>query len=295
VNVDVGADGIALFAFSVESNTLLYPRITPEPLNRNAIYTTSEVAIISVLWDIFDGLNENFDSLSLGFGPIWDVLTFWRSAPPVPPITMESFWDSFGTVQPAFLNITKDRQMEFLRDSFETDDVPNPNRKATLGSQEHHTLFPEGDIDYIAFDATMGQPYIVETLNLKNGADTFLEILDGDGQTVLGRNDDMNQQNPDSKIYKDGCNTWTPVCVNFDSNGNCLDTRFQAISSPSCPNGPPAFPVRDQDTHDNPFPSRITFTAPRTGFFYAKVYHSPKAPPSTGRYGSYDFRVTISP
>ncbi len=293
VNVDVGIDGEPLFAFTVESDKLLYPNITPEPLNRDGIYTTSEVAIISVLWDIFDGPNENFDTLSLGFSSIWDVLTFWRSAPPVPPITIESFWDSFGSAHPSFLNITGDRRMEFAKDLFEDDNAPRPTRKLLgLGELEHHTLFPEGDIDYIAFDAVMGQQYIVETLNLTNGADTFLEILDVDGQTVLARNDDMNQQNPDSKPYIDGCNTWAPVCVQFDSNGICLDTRLQARSSPSCPNGPPGFPVKDEDTHDNPFPSQIIFTAPATGIFYAKVYRSPNAPPSTGRYGSYNFHVT---
>jgi hypothetical protein len=293
VNVDIGITEEPLFAFSVESNSLLQPKITPEPLNRDGIYTTSEVAIIGVLWDIFDGLNETFDSLSLGFGPIWDILTFWKSAPPVSPITMESFWNSFGSVQPSFLNITNDRRMEFVKDPFEDDDTPRPARKLPgLGEAEHHTLYPEGDVDVIAFDAVMGQQYIVETLNLANGADTFLEVLDRDGQTVLARNDDMNQQNPDIKIYRDGCNTWgDTVCLQQDSQGNCTDVRFITRSSPACPNAQPGFPVLDGDSA-NPFPSRITLTAPATGIFYAKVYRSPNAPPSTGRYGSYDFRIT---
>jgi hypothetical protein len=287
LNVDVGVDGFTQFAFSIDTKSPFFPR-------NGSTLTTSEVAVSSVLWDIFDGIDSNADNLSLGFGPIWDILNLWKETPAPPLITMEAFWDSFGMVQPAFLSITSARQMEFFEDSFESqnDDQPNPNRKIGI-SAEHHTFFPAGDVDHIAFEAVADRQYDVETLNLTNGADTFIEILDIDGQTILARNDDVNQ-NASTKVYKDGCNTWTPICLQFDSNGNCVDQRLQPITwpTPSCPNRRPIFPVRDEDSQDNPFPSRISFTAPVAGIYYAKVHRSPNAPPSTSRYGSYDFRIT---
>ncbi len=287
LQVDVGVDGTAQFAFSIDSKSPFF-------FNSSSIFTTNEVAVSSVLWDIFDQIDPNTnDYLSLGFGPIWDTLTFWRSTPPSSLITMEAFWNSFGEVQPAFLNITRERQMEFLKDGFENDNTPLTSRLATPGTSEHHTLFPEGDVDYIAFNGVMSQSYTAETLNLKNGVDTFLEIVDATGN-VLASND-----NTDGRVYQDGCNTWETVCVKFDSNGKCIDQRLQPRVDPSCPNGQVVLVgvLRDGVNDKDPFPSRIIFSAPATGTFYARVSRSPKAPPSTGRYGSYDFRVTqvISP
>ncbi|MGH7272959.1 MAG: hypothetical protein ACREIQ_00675, partial [Nitrospiria bacterium] len=126
VNVDVGVDGPALFAFSIDSNSLLFPPIAPGQLEKSVIYTTSEIAVCSVLWDIFDDLlfpdESAFDNLSLGFGPIWNILRLWKATPP-PTVTMETFWNEFGQVQPEFipqnLSITRERQMEFFSDACE--------------------------------------------------------------------------------------------------------------------------------------------------------------------------------
>jgi hypothetical protein len=293
VNMDVGLDGVPFFAFSIDSNQLLSEGNLS--LEKNAIYTTSEVAVASVLWDIYDNLanpQETFDSLSLGFGPIWDILNFWKNEPTPPIISMEAFWDSFGTVQPAFINIVAERGMEISEDSFEPDALPSEAHLANPDTTEHHTLYPEGDLDYIAFQAVSGKSYKFETLNLKNGVDTYLaivEILNG-SENVLVTND-----NSDNRIYKDGCNTWVDtVCLATDSQGNCTDARYITLEQPACPNAVPLFPVRDTEKQ-NPFPSMIQFTPLSDGTYYARIMRSKNTPPSTGRYGSYDFRVTASP
>ncbi|MBZ5500091.1 MAG: lamin tail domain-containing protein [Acidobacteriia bacterium] len=58
------------------------------------------------------------------------------------------------------------------------------------GLEMHHTLYPAGDMDYTAFNATAGRLYAIETVNLTNGADTVLDIIAPDGTTVLATGDD---------------------------------------------------------------------------------------------------------
>ncbi len=58
------------------------------------------------------------------------------------------------------------------------------------GLEKHHTFYPAGDVDYVAFTATAGRTYVLETVNLTCGADTVLDLLAADGVTVLATNDD---------------------------------------------------------------------------------------------------------
>ena len=289
VNVDVGVDGPALFAFSIDSNSLLFPLIAPGQLERSVIYTTSEVAVSSVLWDIFDSLDsmEPFDSLSLGFGPIWDIFSFWKESPPQPDTTMEAFWNEFGQVHPEFipqnLSITRERQMEFFSDACElssacsnsminkADDnsAENASPIGVNGTPQHHTLFPAGDTDYMSFQAEEGNSYTIETLNLTNGADTYLEVLylsvKEDVETALHVND-----NPGDRTFTEGC----------------AQLR-EGPGTSDCPNNKTALASKVVITNfitpsDCPVPCTL----------YARVKRSPNAPPSTGVFGSYDFRVT---
>jgi hypothetical protein len=60
------------------------------------------------------------------------------------------------------------------------------------GEEKHHTLYPAGDVDYVAINAKANSWYLAEALNLTNGADTVLEVLSSDGNTVLAANDDSS-------------------------------------------------------------------------------------------------------
>ena len=300
VNVDVGVDGPALFAFSIDSNSLLFPPIAPGQLERSVIYTTSEVAVSSVLWDIFDSLDsmEPFDNLSLGFGPIWDIFSFWKESPPQPDTTMETFWSEFGQVQPEFipqkLSITRERQMEFFSDACElssacsdsminkVDDnsAENASPIGVNGTPQHHTLFPAGDTDYMSFQPEEGNSYTIETLNLTNGADTYLEVLylsvkeDVETQTVRVVETALHvNDNPGDRTFTEGC-----AQLREGPDGNLTS---------DCPNNKSALASKVVITNfitpsDCPVPCTL----------YARVKRSPNAPPSTGVFGSYDFRVT---
>jgi hypothetical protein len=58
------------------------------------------------------------------------------------------------------------------------------------GQEKHHTYYPENDVDFVAFNAIAGKSYLIETLNLSNGADTSIDLLDPNGSTILTSNDD---------------------------------------------------------------------------------------------------------
>ncbi len=166
-------------------------------LDSSSIYTTSEVSVATFVWDIFDSTNEAFDALSSGFSPIWDVfLNYLPALPATASVSIEDFWDGWFTREHGFptemINISSDRKMELISDGFESDDSPNPARKIAVGSTEHHTLYAAGDKDIVAFDVVLGLSYTIETLNLSNGADTNIEILNSNGTTLLASNDNTS-------------------------------------------------------------------------------------------------------
>lgn len=221
----------------------------------SSIYTTSEVSVAAILWDIFDsGTNETFDTLSLGISPIWDVFSTYLVSPSVSSVSIEDFWDGWfirgHNNKIEMLNIIKDRKMELFEDSFEPDNSPNTARKITIGTTEHHTLYPIGDKDIVAFDVVSGQTYTIETINLTNGTDTYLEILNSNGTTIIKNNDNRN-----GIIYTKNCQ----IC-----------------------------PPNDSTT----LSSKVSITATSTGTIFASVSRSPFAPDSAGAYGSYDLKIS---
>jgi parallel beta-helix repeat protein len=58
------------------------------------------------------------------------------------------------------------------------------------GPDKHHTFYPASDVDYVALDVTAGRTYVIEALNLGNGADTVVDILGTNGTSVLATSDD---------------------------------------------------------------------------------------------------------
>ena len=240
---------------------------SPAPL-----YSTNELAVAAVLWDIFDTTNESFDALSMTVTPIWDVFTNYlcnTTALPTCPhtiatVSLEDFWDGWfirgHALHPEMEAVVSDRQIDFFPDAFEDDDAPGRATPiATDGTPQRHTLSAAADVDYVSFTASAGTTYTLETFALANGADTFLEVLDTDGATVLDSNDD------DPVVSK------TPNCgVTFFGFNTCPPNDTMTLSS------------------------QITFTAPSNGTFFARISRSPDTPPSAGVYGTYQFHI-LSP
>ena len=120
------------------------------------------------------------------------------------------------------------------------------------------TLYPAQDLDHFLFLASEAIPHTVETLSLTNGADTFIEVLDTDGVTVLRSNDNAN-----GAAYSSSCG------VNFfTQQSNCPPNDATTLSS------------------------KVTFTPPLPGTYYVRVKRSAAAPPSAGTYGGYQIQLT---
>ena len=264
---------------AVRKNSLQVDTLGGDPPNHNvnysidielpsfsaqALYSTNELSIASILWDLFDdpadmsilGVQpEGFDNLALGLSPIWDVMT--QSLSNASLATLGTFWEGWfargHNFQTQMENIFSFRLVEFIEDSFEDDS--NPIRQIALNVSEYHTLYPFGDEDIVAFDAQANTFYTIQTLILTNGADTYLEILGKDGFSILRSSD-----NQDGELYA------------FDCGLNCPSNDALTLSS------------------------RITsFFAIETGVHYVRIYRSFNAPASTGRFGSYYLSITLLP
>lgn len=237
----------------------------PSTLKSVAIYTTSEIAVTGVLWDLFDdpstllSIFEQHDQIGLGFEPIWQtVLSFSDTT----PAAMESFWLQFASLYPGsaagLQSIMTERQMELFADSTETGET----ELVANSSSQHHTLYqaspsqPQNDEDVIPFSVTSGKKYRLETFNLTNGADTLLTI------TELG----LQSDNWNGRNYSQDCG------VNLlTGNSTC--------------------PLNDKKT----LSSSITWKAGSDTTLHAHVKRSPNAPPSAGQFGSYDIQLKIVP
>lgn len=250
--VDTIPGGVGI-SFNIEDYSTSQPG---NPLSASAIYTTNEIAVAGVLWDLLDGLdNGESDSLDLTFTQIFQtVLNF----PQTKPATMETFWTTFSVgastavFNPEFQAILLARQIKLLKDATEDVEVA-----LTLNVSQQHTLYqsgtdPSGDVDRIPFSVTSGTTYTIKTLNLSNGADTFLSIRDP-SNTVIASNDNAS-----------GASFFT-CGLNFSS---CPKNNAVNLSS------------------------KVTFTAQMSGTHTAEVFHAENAPPSAALLGAYEIQIT---
>lgn len=247
--------------FSFELDGLTSPEISNLP--DLAVYTTAELSNSKIFWDIFDAPPADDDPLRLGFAPIFQTMI---QIPASSIATMESFWLTFLRLNPSSSNtyadglqtILKTRKIELLSDA--------GTSPLILNTPLHHTLYkegpdPTGEEEIIPFNVTPGRAYTLETLNLTNGADTFLFITDATNIPISGlQNDNRNGAN-----YQ-----------------NCDTVRFIGDSGQTAGSCPPNDPTT--------LSSSISFTATSSSL-NAHVKHALAAPPSAGLFGSYDIQL----
>jgi len=122
---------------------------------------------------------------------IWSVITNFQAIPPITePVNLELFWDRWlavkglsGVLQTIFAN----RSISYAIDGYEGDNTILTTKMYTAGFPQIHTLYANGDEDFIRFTATSSS-HTITTSNLINGADTFLSLY-GPSQTLLRTND----------------------------------------------------------------------------------------------------------
>lgn len=123
-----------------------------------------------------DGVAQDFVRWGNSSEPVPAGTYFAEPGPPSPP--------SGKTLARNFAGADTDSGADWTAQS------PTVGTLNFSGEEKHHTFYPAGDVDYTAFYAITGRVYLIETLNLFNGADTMVDILTGDGASVLASNDD---------------------------------------------------------------------------------------------------------
>ncbi len=201
------------FSFEIEQ----YTSPQSPTLSSATITTTNEIAVAGVLWDVFDAPPADTDSdpLLLGFTPLWEGLLKIQKSPTLIPATMESFWIQFSSLSPAssspLQSIMTERKIELFADAGET---AGESALVVNGASQHHTLYrnnsdPVGDEDMIPFSVSPNVTYTLETLNLTNGADTFLFVSDSLNSPISGLESDNRSQSDLSSLIKFVCATCT--------------------------------------------------------------------------------------
>jgi hypothetical protein len=245
------------------------------PLEDYGTYTTSEIAVAAVLWDLLDGYGEGSDVSSEGLQRVWQIMSRFKTIPP-PTVTLETFAtyfkDLFGPVTFAnFATTATLRKIEFVPDQYESvpDNVilPNTPDAGVAPNYTCHTLYPVGDVDYARFTVDVPRSVTIQTFNLTNGADTSLQVRDVSGAVVVGaENDDAIVP----VLYQpQRCNRLVPVPESYRV-------------------GPNAGPNNGER-----FASSVTFVA-QPGTYYAKVTASLKGQSAgAGTMGSYGLQVIL--
>ncbi len=183
------------YAFDIEtphSDLLSHPNIGT-PLEDHGVYTTSEVSVASVLWDLYDSRNESGDRYALGLQGVWDVFARLVTAPP--NVSLETFAgffvNQFGMTNLA--ETAKLRRVQLFADEYEEGDDQMSSAPAigpgTPGVVNEfttcHTLYPAGDVDYVRIQLNTSRSVKIDTFNLSNGADTVVQLLDANGTVVV--------------------------------------------------------------------------------------------------------------
>lgn len=169
-------------------------------------YASSELAVAKVLYKTMSDTTTGMDAIWYAFADyipnIYDASL---------PVNMEAMWDGWLTSEteasPDFsilLSNFTSMEIDYFRDSFEEDGNIDPARKINLDEVQVHTLYlnystASKDFDYVAFNANEGTEYNIRTTNLKNGADTTLQIFDP-YSTAFATNDNYDGITLASKI-----------------------------------------------------------------------------------------------
>ena len=94
-----------------------------------------------------------------------------------------NIWDASISILAAYVGTDPD--------TYEQDDTPGQaSGIAVNGADQTHNFHTPGDADWIRFDALMGGVYTITTSQLGETNDTYLELFDSDGTTLLDQNDD---------------------------------------------------------------------------------------------------------
>lgn len=227
-------------------------------------YSSSEVAVANVL----NGVMQQFDMQA-----VWNAVSAYMTTGTSYPASLETFWDGWvGQRQPdaeeysLLYSIFDARKIYYRADNYEDDDsywlgkLLAACAAGSCGGQSHYLYRSDipTDIDHVQLNGVRGRHYFIETRGLGNGADTYLRILDANGNLV------------------------------FDANG-------RAMANDDRPGTIYCYPLESPckvHNDDVMLSSALNFTAPDTATYTIEISVSPNRPAAAGRYGSYELRIS---
>lgn len=171
---------------------------------------TSEVDVFQFLWDIndtsatADGIAGDDDLLAEPDSQNWEVMRDYFPGAAVTNRCLEDYWDGWFKSPISNGHLTDMRDISsrvgvlYSEDSFEVNNTVATASPAIVGGSVAATFFsdPDGDgagqadTDNYWLSTASGISYTIQTTNLLGDGNTFLELLDTNGTTVLASNDD---------------------------------------------------------------------------------------------------------
>ncbi len=201
--------GVISFSYSLEA-----------PPSGIGIGAASEVGVQACMWDITDG--DSTDDFTPGvddepgyqmdrtFAEVWAFIRGNLSQPPFSgTLTYEDFHELWLAVvsppQSAELIDLEDLNhgIQYRNDAYEDDDdfahagTYHTFEDIGFGRKTHHTTFPVNDEDWVVFEGLAGITYQINTMTMRDGADTYVEVQNA-AHTVLAVNDNAGTPNPGS-------------------------------------------------------------------------------------------------
>jgi hypothetical protein len=231
------------------------------------VYSSSEIAVAKILLGLMD---------EFGMQAIWDIYANYMAHGTSLAATLETFWDGWLAQRVPTDNelaavnaVFSDRLVFYQEDTFEHDNEVGGGglfRKSTVCGDsacdgERHYLYHRElgpDRDMVAFDAHPGNSYFIETLDLSNGADTYIRVLDSSGSLV------------------------------FDSSGKAM-TNDDRPGTVYCGDYDNSCRIHNDDLM---LSSELTFTPKTGGTFYVEVTTSKTKAAAAGRYGTYTLQIS---
>lgn len=171
---------------------------------------SSENAVQSALWDMTDGPDtpdftpgvddEPGYEVTRSFDETWLVASLFVATVSEPQ-TFEDFFEMWNANIPDPQTETlrelffRNQNIQYLPDPFEDDNTQAQAVKLSFaqvggGAATHHTHYPEGDEDWLVFDAFSSVKYAINTNTMRDGADTYLSVHDASG-VELANNDNI--------------------------------------------------------------------------------------------------------
>ncbi len=236
-----------------------------------AIMATNELAVVCILWDIIDAVDEGgFDSINNQETPVWKAI---KNRMPVANITLEDFHVGLAlelndpptmdliTGTDAAPGIFKDRKVRYYADGTEQNNTFDFAKSLTPGltGLVTRTFHSSTDEDWYSIVATPGT-LTVETLNLGDGGNTRLELYDSSGTTLLASNDNRGPSDLSSQVSH-----VAPLGGTFLARvvrtGSLVERGYYDIRAQIVGNGPPTITAISASAVQGTAPLRVTFTA----------------------------------